>query len=126
MNDSEPLRFSARVVADFETAKRCRRKTCRYFDSIPRRRPVRVVRPRSEVDKFVGLLPNEWEAIKRRQRNRCLNCGERRPLQRDHHDPHSQGGPSMAHNIRGLCWTCNFEKGAKLIPGTPRSLFSWR
>lgn len=58
---------------------------------------------------------------------RCNLCGI--PLPRsfhaDHVHPWAHGGETTLHNGQALCPSCNLQKGAKLMPGTP-TLRSWQ
>lgn len=62
------------------------------------------------------LAPEEWEAIVARQHGRCAICGEQKKLERDHIIPLTRGGTNYAHNIQGLCRSCNARKGNRIIP----------
>ena len=48
--------------------------------------------------------------IKRRQGNRCNQCGVEAPLETDHVVPRSQGGSDDAANLQGLCEDCHSDK----------------
>lgn len=65
----------------------------------------------------------EWAAIKTKQRGRCADCREKKPLTRDHITPLSKGGSDYAFNIQGLCKPCNSRKSAKVRAGLQYSLF---
>ncbi len=52
----------------------------------------------------------EWEDLKDRHNNRCLNCGEEKPLTKDHILPLSEGGTEFIDNIQPLCRNCNSKK----------------
>jgi 5-methylcytosine-specific restriction endonuclease McrA len=51
--------------------------------------------------------------------NRCLCCGEQKPLEPDHVTPISRGGTNDITNIQPLCSTCNKRKHAKTIDYRP-------
>jgi predicted membrane channel-forming protein YqfA (hemolysin III family) len=57
----------------------------------------------------------EWNALKRIQHGRCLSCGQRRPLTKDHIVPVYHGGSDDISNIQGLCQPCNSAKGTRTI-----------
>ena len=56
----------------------------------------------------------EWHELCERCDNRCLCCGEVKPLTVDHIIPVSQGGTSNIDNIQPLCLSCNSRKGAEI------------
>lgn len=54
----------------------------------------------------------EWEALKELFDNKCVGCGERKPLTKDHVEPLSKGGSDYIGNIQPLCRNCNSRKWA--------------
>lgn len=56
----------------------------------------------------------EWEALKVRHGGKCVGCGERMPLTRDHIVPLALGGTHDIENIQPLCRNCNSRKWMKL------------
>jgi hypothetical protein len=56
-----------------------------------------------------------WEFLCRCYDNRCLSCGEKKPLTKDHVIPKSWGGTRQIHNLQPLCTECNLNKGQKWI-----------
>lgn len=86
------------------------------------------------------LTTAEWDAIKRRQRDRCayagspaaaVDChsanGQKCKLTIDHKTPlrpkGGGGGTNFAFNIQGLCLPCNSAKCNKIMPEAEPSLF---
>ena len=65
----------------------------------------------------------EWLAICKRQNGKCIHCGLKLKLTRDHIVPLSRGGTDFAFNIQGLCGSCNTRKGAKILTNASPSLF---
>jgi len=57
-----------------------------------------------------SLAPEEKAEIKRRQGNRCNQCGVEAPLEIDHVVPRSQGGGDEASNLQGICEDCHSDK----------------
>ena len=57
----------------------------------------------------------DFKAICEHYDNRCVKCGEKKPLTVDHILPISKGGPDIASNIQPLCLSCNSSKGARHI-----------
>jgi 5-methylcytosine-specific restriction protein A len=61
---------------------------------------------------------NEWELLKKRHRNSCVNCKKSEPvikLERDHIIPLSRGGTDLIINIQPLCSICNHKKHTKIV-----------
>lgn len=59
--------------------------------------------------------PSQWRALCEHYGNRCLACGQQRPLTPDHVIPIAQGGDVSIDNIQPLCLECNQQKGARII-----------
>lgn len=57
----------------------------------------------------------EWLELCSKYGNKCLCCGEKKPLTRDHVIPLTDGGLNIIDNIQPLCKTCNSRKGTKTI-----------
>jgi len=56
------------------------------------------------------LTSIEWEEIKKKYKYRCVYCGEKKPLTRDHLIPLSKGGGFTKENIVPACKRCNSIK----------------
>lgn len=54
-------------------------------------------------------------AVYRRDKYRCLNCGDWGDLTLDHVIPESKGGESTMDNLQTLCRVCNSRKGVKNV-----------
>ena len=52
----------------------------------------------------------EWESVKSAQDNKCIRCGELKPLEKDHIISIVKGGSNSISNIQGLCHSCNSSK----------------
>ena len=63
--------------------------------------------------------PYDFKAICEHYNNRCVKCGELKPLTVDHIKPISKGGPDIASNIQPLCQACNSTKWTKNIDYRP-------
>lgn len=63
-------------------------------------------------DKFAA---DEWETLCEAYNNRCLACGEVKPLTADHIIPLYKGGSNTIDNIQPLCFSCNSTKHTKCI-----------
>jgi 5-methylcytosine-specific restriction endonuclease McrA len=61
------------------------------------------------------LTANEWEGIKRQYKYRCVYCGEKKPLTRDHLIPLSKEGSFVKENVVPACHSCNAKKGTKPV-----------
>lgn len=53
----------------------------------------------------------EWAACKRKHNFRCVLCGKRKSLTKDHIRPVSRGGSDAIKNIQPACRPCNIKKG---------------
>jgi len=105
-----PARFT-------ESKKRCKIENPDWF------RTYQAKRRGLELGVIGEITPDEWLAIKQNQRNRCAQCGKKKPLELDHITPLIHGGTNFAFNIQGLCRTCNARKHASIRVGQPVSLF---
>ncbi len=54
-------------------------------------------------------------AVWRRDRGRCVDCGSQARLEFDHIIPVSKGGSNTARNIQLLCEKCNRKKSDKIL-----------
>lgn len=61
----------------------------------------------------------EFRDLCARYGNRCLCCGEQKPLEPDHVKPIAKGGTNDIGNIQPLCRSCNSRKGTKTIDYRP-------
>lgn len=57
----------------------------------------------------------EWQDLCARYDHRCLCCGERKPLSRDHVVPVTSGGLDTIENLQPLCRVCNSRKNNRTI-----------
>lgn len=57
----------------------------------------------------------EWIDLCNQYNNKCLSCGDQKPLEADHIIPLSEGGTNWISNIQPLCKSCNCSKGTKTI-----------
>lgn len=89
-----------RVHKDRATAKRENRR-------------VRDARRRAGA-RIASHTPAEWDDLRRLAKYRCLKCGERKPLTRDHIIPLSKGGSDAINNIQPLCHPCNARKNNRV------------
>jgi hypothetical protein len=61
------------------------------------------------------LTAIEWNEIKKRYKYRCVYCGEKKPLTRDHIIPLSKNGPLTKENVIPACKSCNSIKYDKPV-----------
>lgn len=57
----------------------------------------------------------EWALLKERNDNKCVGCGELKPLTKDHIVPLGLGGNDSIANIQPLCRNCNSRKWMKIF-----------
>jgi len=62
-----------------------------------------------------GFTEIQWRHLKAACGNRCLCCGKRSSLTKDHIVPISRGGTDGIDNIQPLCRSCNSRKFDKTI-----------
>jgi 5-methylcytosine-specific restriction endonuclease McrA len=62
----------------------------------------------------------EWQALCELYGNRCLACGESKPLTVDHVIPRFKGGTNDISNLQPLCRNCNSRKGTKTTDYRPK------
>lgn len=58
----------------------------------------------------------EWQGLKGTYDNKCVHCGEKKKLTKDHIIPLSKGGTDYITNIQPLCRNCNSKKWANENP----------
>lgn len=93
-----------------------RKYNAKYPDKIRARKIARRTR---ETGAGGSFTTEEWQALCKRYGNRCLCCGEIKPLTRDHVVPVSKGGNSDISNLQCLCKSCNCKKHDKIIDYRP-------
>ena len=57
----------------------------------------------------------EWESVLERLGHKCLRCGSKEDITRDHIKPLVNGGTHSIDNIQPLCRSCNSWKGKRTI-----------
>lgn len=62
----------------------------------------------------------EWIDLCNQYGNKCLSCGEEKPLQADHIVPLAKGGTNYIWNIQPLCGSCNGHKFTKIVDYRPK------
>lgn len=63
----------------------------------------------------------EWRELCAKYNHRCLACGQRLPLTKDHIVPVHLGGSDDIDNIQPLCRSCNSSKNARVIDYRPQA-----
>ena len=58
---------------------------------------------------------HSWQELCSYYGNRCLSCGKRKKLTRDHVIPKAQSGSNSLSNMQPLCGPCNRAKGNRVI-----------
>ena len=56
------------------------------------------------------VTADEWEEIQRKQKHRCIYCGQKLPLTMEHLIPISKGGQHIASNLAAACRPCNSRR----------------
>jgi hypothetical protein len=70
---------------------------------------------RAAIDILSTLTADEWEAIQKQYKYKCVYCGEIKPLTKDHIIPLSKGGNHVKENILPACRSCNSKKNNKPV-----------
>lgn len=83
------------------------RRWQREHPEVNNRRRLRILKA---TGTFTGA---EFRALCEAHDNRCLACGEKRPLSADHVVPLINGGSNYITNIQPLCVPCNSRKGTR-------------
>lgn len=116
--------ISATMVRDLTQQFGCS-KTAIYRDIANYRDPatmngyrdVEVANVQNNRARRLGIegtfTSQEWRALRNRYGNRCVICGERKPLGPDHIRPLSKGGTNWIGNIQPMCQPCNSSKRAR-------------
>lgn len=91
-------------------------KTHNWKKENPERNVANVQRRNARIKGNGGsYTAEEWLELCERYDNRCLCCGEQKPLTVDHITPISRGGSNSIDNIQPLCLECNCRKFQKII-----------
>lgn len=82
-------------------------------------RPRVVLKPLTRTEKLRlnggHHTQQEWRDLCAKYNQRCLACGQRLPLTKDHIVPVHLGGSDDISNIQPLCRSCNSSKNARII-----------
>jgi len=70
---------------------------------------------RTQIEILSTLTAEEWIGIKEAFKQRCVYCGEKKPLTMDHIIPVSKGGFHIKENIVPACRSCNSRKNNKPV-----------
>ncbi len=111
IKENEPERWRG-ILTRINDLKNIRRKTDPTF--VASERAHRNNR-KSQKQSGGEFTAQDWLDLCNRYDNRCLCCGEQKPLTVDHVIPLSKGGTNTIDNIQPLCLSCNSSKGAKEI-----------
>lgn len=120
----------ANIEKEYASVKRWREKHPGY-DSIKSKRWAEANTERKRVLSAVSaarckcphgeFTTDEFLALCDKYGNRCLCCGEVKPLSPEHIVPISQGGTNDISNIQPLCHICNLRKGTRTIDYRPQA-----
>lgn len=87
-----------------------------YAKNNPEKRKANKHRRRALKQNAEGSFTDqEWIELCNQYGNKCLSCGEQKPLEADHIVPLSKGGTNFITNIQPLCKSCNCSKHTKTI-----------
>lgn len=65
----------------------------------------------------------EWRTILARHKSKCVTCGAKGKMTKDHIIPLSRGGTNFVYNLQPMCLGCNIRKATSIAAGTQHSLF---
>ena len=69
----------------------------------------------SKVFNRISIPSHIKEAVWKRDKQSCVNCGSQDNLEFDHNIPVSKGGSNTINNIQILCQKCNRKKSNKIM-----------
>jgi len=61
------------------------------------------------------LKPGEWPRLLAKYDGKCLKCGTKRNITKDHVVPLIKGGRHHISNLQPLCRSCNSSKGRNVV-----------
>lgn len=92
----------------------------KYYESHKDRWTGYAITRRARLANSVGAFTeDEWKSLLNEYGHRCLWCGRKGKLERDHVIPIVYGGSNSIDNIQPLCRSCNSRKHAKIIDFRP-------
>lgn len=95
--------------------KRAQRKIWNYKNPDKHREIKKNSKYRRRGKTVGSFSETEWRELCDKYDNKCLCCGEKKPLTRDHVIPLDVGGLNVIDNIQPLCRQCNSRKNTKTI-----------
>ena len=103
-------------LIDYKIVHDGKRKTFRYILRLSDRDDIDSSNVETISLTHTRLIPSEIKKdVWKRDRGRCVICGETKNLHFDHDLPFSKGGTSVsARNVRLLCMKHNLQKSNKI------------
>ena len=94
-----------------ERVRRYRRENREWYLEQKRKRRRLELRAEGSHSK------EEFQELKKKCGYRCVLCGKKKKLQRDHIVPLCKGGSNYISNIQPVCASCNSKKWTRVIKG---------
>jgi hypothetical protein len=103
-------------LIDYKIHHNGKRKVFRYILRLSDRADISISNTETESQPHTRLIPSEIKKeVWKRDKGRCVICGDTKNLHFDHELPFSKGGTSIsAKNVRLLCLKHNLQKSAKI------------
>jgi 5-methylcytosine-specific restriction endonuclease McrA len=111
--NKEKLKAKAALYYE-ENKEKCKASMSAYSKAHPEADKAKHAKRATEKTNNGGSFTvQEWLALCKKYKQKCLRCRERKPLAADHVVPVSKGGTSNIDNIQPLCKVCNSVKHTK-------------
>lgn len=97
--------------------QRCKDTYRKYWQTPKARHNAKIqkYKNRSILKKLEHHTDSEWRSLLSMFNGKCVDCGTKQKIEKDHIVPLSKGGSDLIENIIPRCRSCNASKGNRIV-----------